>query len=184
MKKKDGRRMNEEERSKKNESKKLFILNFNELNFNEIRIQNQKIQIDPELCGKPVSLRQPPTEDIHERLGFSILNRCFSTLLISFMGLIVGFLYNHLILSTYNVPMGERELKVAIKFAAKKALHRLNRFLSGRQRETIQALHVVLREAASQGGEMSFSTEFGQGVLGDGICSSMKVSNDLGSIGY
>ncbi|KAJ9559293.1 hypothetical protein OSB04_013907 [Centaurea solstitialis] len=71
----------------------------------------------------------------------------------------------------------EREFKVTIKFAAKKDLHHLKQFLSGRQRdcpqETIQALDVVLREAASQGREMVgrslFSTEFGQGVLGDGI---------------
>lgn len=71
----------------------------------------------------------------------------------------------------------EREFKVTIKFAAKKDLHHLKQFLSGRQRdcpqETIQALDVVLRESASQGreivGRSLFSHEFGQGALGDGI---------------
>ncbi|KAL8263040.1 hypothetical protein R6Q59_024389 [Mikania micrantha] len=71
----------------------------------------------------------------------------------------------------------EREFKVTIKFAAKKDLHFLKQFLSGRQRdipqETIQALDVVLRESASTGreivGRSLFSTEFGHGALGDGI---------------
>ncbi|KAK9058632.1 hypothetical protein SSX86_023474 [Deinandra increscens subsp. villosa] len=71
----------------------------------------------------------------------------------------------------------EREFKVTIKFAAKKDLSYLKEFLTGRQRdvpqETIQALDVVLRESASIGrevvGRSLFSTEFGQGVLGDGV---------------
>nr|QCD25890.1 argonaute 5 [Helianthus tuberosus] len=71
----------------------------------------------------------------------------------------------------------ERDFRVTIKFAAKKDLHYLKQFLSGRQhdspQETIQALDVVLRESASLGrevvGRSLFSAEFGQGVLGDGI---------------
>ncbi|KAI3676986.1 hypothetical protein L1987_86603 [Smallanthus sonchifolius] len=71
----------------------------------------------------------------------------------------------------------EREFKVNIKFAAKKDLHHLRQFLSGRQhdcpQETIQALDVVLRESASNGrevvGRSLFSPEFGKGLLGDGI---------------
>ncbi|KAI7725480.1 hypothetical protein M8C21_008032 [Ambrosia artemisiifolia] len=71
----------------------------------------------------------------------------------------------------------EREFKVNIKFAAKKDLHHLRQFLSGRQhdspQETIQALDVVLRESASNGreviGRSLFSPQFGKGSLGDGI---------------
>lgn len=48
-----------------------------------------------------------------------------------------------------------RDFKVAVKFAARKDLHHLRRYLSGRQhdnpQETIQALDVVLRETASAG---------------------------------
>lgn len=47
----------------------------------------------------------------------------------------------------------EREFKVTIKFAAKKDLHFLKQFLSGKNpdmpQETIQALDVVLRQSAS-----------------------------------
>ncbi|XP_076888490.1 protein argonaute MEL1-like [Bidens hawaiensis] len=71
----------------------------------------------------------------------------------------------------------EREFRVTIKFAAKKDLHYLRQFLSGRQhdcpQETIQALDVVLRESASFDrevvGRSLFHTDFGHGVLGDGI---------------
>ncbi|KAI3683581.1 hypothetical protein L1987_84089 [Smallanthus sonchifolius] len=71
----------------------------------------------------------------------------------------------------------EREFRVTIKFAAKKDLHYLKQFLSGRHpdipQETIQALDVVLRESAlidrEVVGRSLFSTEFGHGVLGDGI---------------
>ncbi|MFS7989508.1 putative post-transcriptional gene silencing PAZ-Argonaute family [Helianthus anomalus] len=71
----------------------------------------------------------------------------------------------------------EREFKVTIKFAAKKDLHHLKMFLTGRQhdspQETIQALDVVLRESASKDreviGRSLFSPVFGKGSLGDGI---------------
>ncbi|XP_076919981.1 protein argonaute MEL1-like [Bidens hawaiensis] len=71
----------------------------------------------------------------------------------------------------------EREFKVTIKFAAKKDLHHLRQFLSGRQhdlpQETIQAFDVVLRESASKDreviGRSLFSPKFGNGSLGDGI---------------
>ncbi|CAI9268399.1 unnamed protein product [Lactuca saligna] len=72
----------------------------------------------------------------------------------------------------------EKEFKVNIKFVSRKDLHHLRQFLSGRQhdnpQETIQALDVVLREAASINdrqiiGRSLFSAEFGKGVLGDGI---------------
>ncbi|XP_024971969.1 protein argonaute 1-like [Cynara cardunculus var. scolymus] len=71
----------------------------------------------------------------------------------------------------------ECEFKVTIKFVARKDVHHLKQFLSGRQpdcpQETIQALDVILRESASQGrkivGRSLFSCEFGHGALGDGI---------------
>ncbi|KAL4555414.1 hypothetical protein LXL04_038032 [Taraxacum kok-saghyz] len=72
----------------------------------------------------------------------------------------------------------EKEFKVNIKFVARKDLDYLKQFLNRRQhdspQETIQALDVVLREASSKEnrqivGRSLFSTEFGKGVLGDGI---------------
>nr|GEU78594.1 acyl-CoA N-acyltransferase [Tanacetum cinerariifolium] len=62
----------------------------------------------------------------------------------------------------------QREFKVAVKFAATKNIDHLHQFLSGRQhdnpQETIQALDIVLREAAS-----SNDTAFEMGLLGNGV---------------
>ncbi|PWA91206.1 Argonaute/Dicer protein, PAZ [Artemisia annua] len=71
----------------------------------------------------------------------------------------------------------QREFKVAVKFAATKDIDHLRQFLSGRQhdnpQETIQALDIVLREAASHEriivGRSIFSTAFEMGPLGDGV---------------
>ncbi|GKD12324.1 PAZ domain-containing protein [Tanacetum coccineum] len=72
----------------------------------------------------------------------------------------------------------QREFKVAVKFAATKDIDHLRQFLSGRQhdnpQETIQALDIVLREAASSNeriivGRSIFSTAFEMGPLGNGV---------------
>nr|GEX77620.1 argonaute/Dicer protein, PAZ [Tanacetum cinerariifolium] len=71
----------------------------------------------------------------------------------------------------------QREFKVAVKFAATKDIDHLRQFLSGRQydnpQETIQALDIVLREAASSNeiivGWSIFSTAFKMGPRGNGV---------------
>nr|GEV17382.1 protein argonaute 1-like [Tanacetum cinerariifolium] len=82
----------------------------------------------------------------------------------------------------------QREFKVAVKFAATKDIDHLRQFLSGRQhdnpQETIQALDIVLREAASLNeriivGRSIFSTAFEMGPLGNGVEYCRCVSSIL-----